>query len=57
MSVEEASKELTDIFGMSFGQAKYLEKFIKSKKLKFLHAMKWINIAKIGNLWMILMNS
>lgn len=33
MSVEEASKELTDIFGMSFGQAKYLEKFIKSKKL------------------------
>ena len=33
MGVEEASKELKDIFGMSFGQAKYLEKFIKSKKL------------------------
>ena len=30
MSMEYASEKLKDIFGMSFGQAKYLEQFILS---------------------------
>ncbi len=33
MDIEETSEMLKDIFGMSFGQAKYLERFIRSKKL------------------------
>lgn len=36
MSIEDASEKLKDIFGMSFGQAKYLEQFIKSKNLSNL---------------------
>ncbi len=36
MSVEDASEILKGIFGMSFGQAKYLERFIKSKNLSSL---------------------
>ena len=36
MSIEDTSNELKDIFGMSFGQAKYLERFIKSKHLTSL---------------------
>ena len=36
MSVEDASEILKDVFGMSFGQAKYLERFIKSKNLSKL---------------------
>lgn len=36
MGIEEAYDELKDLFGMSFGQAKYLEDFIKSKNLTSL---------------------
>lgn len=36
MSIEDASNILKDVFGMSFGQAKYLEHFIKSKNLSNL---------------------
>lgn len=33
MSIEDTSNELKDLFGMSYGQAKYLERFIKSRNL------------------------
>ena len=36
MSVEDTGEILNDIFGMSLGQAKYLERFITSKKLSNL---------------------
>ena len=36
MTVEDTGEIIKDIFGMSLGQAKYLERFIKSKKLSNL---------------------
>ena len=33
MAVEDKYVELKDVFWMSLGQAKYMENFIKSKKL------------------------
>lgn len=36
MSIEDAGNILKDIFGMSFGQAKYLEQFIRSKNVSNL---------------------
>ncbi len=36
MSIEDTCEILKDIFGMSYGQARYLERFIKSKNLSNL---------------------
>ncbi len=36
MSIEDISENLNNVFGMSLGQAKYMEDFIKSKKLSNL---------------------
>ena len=36
MELEEVSENLDGLFGMSYGQAKYMEKFIKSKKVSNL---------------------
>lgn len=55
MSIEDTSVILKDIFGMSFGQAKYLERFIKSKNLSnflelgFAHGVSSCYLATILN--------
>lgn len=36
MSIEDTNEILKDIFGMSYGQARYLERFIKSRNLSDL---------------------